>query len=269
MKKLKKINLSIITLTVLILISGCSPTLTGRVIGFDNGVYEINVNEEIVVNNKLIILHNVEQNGNILIGVGNTTETFFEDETKEINGLQITNTDFIYNEEITERSATLTITSLTPGENDYFFKVFDSKDIENRVIILNNVDEFGNVLLAVDGFSETISQGETKHANGLQIKVLTSIYNEEITERSATLTITSLTSGNDEHFLYTCIPETINEKLVSIVNVDEVDEAEIDVEGVTESIREGETKIINGLEITLLNTFYDDEYEKRAAILKM
>ena len=73
------------------------------------GEYFMDVGDTVTVNGKKITLQNVGEGGSILVDVDGTRETISSGSTKTVNGIEVSNDDTFYTNEISERSASLII----------------------------------------------------------------------------------------------------------------------------------------------------------------
>ena len=142
--------------------------------------------------------------------------------------------------------------------NDYFFNVGDVKFIWDKAVKLENVGAEGSVIVAVDGITETISQGEMDYVNGLQVSTLETYYDaSNINQRSARLTIIGGPEG--EYSFNIDDTKIINNKSVSLLTI-ESDGILVDVDNTKEKLSVGVTENVNGLIITFAGN-YVGEYE--------
>ncbi len=73
------------------------------------GEYFMDVGDVVTVNGKKITLQNVGEGGSILVDVDGTRETISSGSTRTVNGIEISNDDTFYTNEMSERSASLII----------------------------------------------------------------------------------------------------------------------------------------------------------------
>src|SRR3989344_3041352 len=142
--------------------------------------------------------------------------------------------------------------------NDYFFNVGDVKFIWDKAVKLENVGAEGSIIVAVDGITEIISQGEMDYVNGLQVSTLETYYDaSNVNQRSARLTIIGGPEG--EYSFNIDDTKIINNKSVSLLTI-ESDGILVDVDNTKEKLSVGVTENVNGLIITFAGN-YVGEYE--------
>jgi len=73
------------------------------------GEYFMDVGDTVTVNGKKVTLQNVGEGGSILVDVDGTRETISSGSTRTVNGIEISNDDTFYTNEMSERSASLII----------------------------------------------------------------------------------------------------------------------------------------------------------------
>jgi len=81
--------------------------------------------------------------------------------------------------------------------------------------------------------------------------------------------LTSVLATSQQFFLDTGDSVTVNNKVITLINVGEGGAIVIDVDGVLDVISPLSTKEVNGLIITVIDTFYTNEISERSAIIEV
>lgn len=159
-------------------------------------------------------------------------------------------------------------TAYVVRENRYDMKVGDMFNINGKILKLDNVGNGGDILVNVDGISEQITKYDAANINGLGIQILRTDYQYEKAKRAARLRIVAL--DNDEYFFNPGKKVYLGsaERMLKLENVGNTGSAVVNVDGVVVTVGSGQTKKINGIEITNKNAFYESTILKRSAVIK-
>lgn len=160
----------------------------------------------------------------------------------------------------------------------------DQTELEGHTVRLLNVGSGGSIIVDVDGIIDTIPADSTESINNVEITILEAYYNTLKEERSAKLRVSVGTESTeitlkvvptqstqrDEYFFDVGQGmEFYTGESITLVNVGSGGSIIVDVDGNIQTIQPTETKIIGGLAIKIVETYYASIKEERAATLKI
>lgn len=167
--------------------------------------YFIKVRETIEINEEQVTLNWVNSGSYISVSVGQYSEILAPLETKIISGLEFTSVETFYDPTNNKNNAaTLRITNLDEknsgtNPNEHFLNVGkDAIDIDGKFVILEKVENNGDIIVSVDGIQELIKGKSLKIIKCLIIKNKETYYNPKTpSESAATLEIVIANLCND------------------------------------------------------------------------
>ena len=215
-------------------------------------------------------LVNVGEGGTIVVDVDGILGTILLGSTKLVRCLSITNLDTYYHRDKSKRMAYLSVdgraSECFPGEGIFVDSYFYAG---HKKIKLVNVGEGGAIVVDVDGILDTILARDIKCIDSIPIRNRETYYFSAKEKRRAVIEVGNIRKECHPTGDSILVDEDINidGKKLTLLNVGEGGSVVIKVDGITDTINRGSTKVINCLTITNLESYYFTEKEYRAAYL--
>ncbi|MFH1175030.1 MAG: PEGA domain-containing protein [archaeon] len=169
---------------------GCSE---GACVSNQMGVF-LHVNDETQVGNHTVRLINVTSSGDVVVSIDGYW--VYVDGAADSNGVNVVILDTFYSNDVNERSATLQLFSIVPGN---FMRVgyVDTvpPDYVDTVELINVASNSLTVVVNVSGVMQTVTNSET--VNDVQINVLQTMYTDTIAYRAAVLQFGNTDCGSE------------------------------------------------------------------------
>jgi len=149
----------------------------------------------------------------------------------------------------------------------YLLHIDESVTVSGKTLTLFNVGSSASLQVDVDGSTETVSACEVAETvNGLSAEIMGYTYDEDPTQRWALLQIVR----SDDYFFRFEESKVINDNTVTLMNVGSTGSVQLSVNGEIITIQDQGTRVVQGLSITVLDTFYDgDDPTQRTAMLRI
>lgn len=157
----------------------------------------------------------------------------------------------------------------TPPPSQYFFNIHDVVTFSGKQITLTNVGNSGQIIVMVDGTTETINPHQVECVNGISIANHETFYEDNSNDRSATLFINTCTGQypTNAYFFKINTILTLYENTLTLQNVGSTGQVVVSVNGFTKTLMPLQKECVNGLALTDYETGYKDQLDQRTATL--